>query len=281
MVRAARLSRTGRDRSGHSAPPRRCLTCVVSQSDNHTPVSLSAPPLIVRVEPLRPRGLKVRLHLDRDEPFEITLEALERSRLGVGDPLPPDRQSQLLDQDADIRVRDAALNLIAYRARTREELRTRLRQKGFPPARIDPCLDRLQDKGFIDDRAVAEAFVRDRLRHRPKGKAALSSELRHKGVDTETAGSAIDRAFDDAGTSDVTLAEEVASKWAARQGAGVLEALASDVPSAERDRARRRLHAYLARRGFRGPSLGAGMDRAREVARSGEVRADARGGRAP
>lgn len=269
MVRAASLSPgAGCDRSGHSAPPRRCLSSGVSESSKNAPVSPSAPPLIVRVEPLRPRGLKVRLHLDRGDPLEITLEALERSRLGVGDPLPPARQSRLLDDDADIRVRDAALSLISYRARTRAELRTRLRQKGFPPARIDPCLDRLQEKGFIDDGAVAEAFVRDRLRHRPKGKAALSSELRHKGVSTETAGTAIERVFDDAGTSDVALAEEVAGRWAARQSAGVLRALASDERSNERERARRRLHGYLARRGFRGPSLAAGMDRARQVASS-------------
>ena len=270
MVRTASLSRHGGgDPSGHSASPRRCLSSGVSKPAKNAPVSPSAPPLIIRVEPLRPRGLKVRLHLDRGEPLEITLEALERSRLGVGDPLPPDRQNRLLNDDADIRVRDAALNLISYRARTRAELRTRLRQKGFPPARIDPCLDRLQEKGFIDDGAVAEAFVRDRLRHRPKGKAALSSELRRKGVSTETAGTAIERVFDDAETSDLALAREVAEQWAARQSAAVLEALASDTPSAERDKARRRLHGYLARRGFRGPALGTGMDRARDVARSG------------
>jgi regulatory protein len=231
--------------------------------------------LIVRVEPLRPRGLKVRLHLDRGDPLEITLEALERSRLGAGDPLPPDRQSQLLNDDADIRVRDAALNLIAYRARTRAELRTRLRQKGFPPQQIDPCLDRLQDKGFIDDVAVAEAFVRDRLRHRPRGKAALSAELRHKGVATETAGGAIDRAFDEVGTTDVALAQEVAGQWAMRQNARVLAALASEAPSEARDRAHRRLHGYLARRGFRGSALAAGIDHAREAARSGETPVDA------
>lgn len=231
-------------------------------------VPRSSAPLILRVEPLRPRGLKVRVHLDRGEPLELTLEALERSRLGVGDPLPADRRQRLLDEDADIRVRDAALNLISYRARTRAELRTRLRRKGFAPARIDPCLDRLQEKGFIDDGAVAEAFVRDRLRHRPRGKAALSSELRRKGVSTETAGSAIERVFDDAHQSDETLAREVAEAWVARQSTEVLSALASDEHSPERERARRRLQGYLARRGFRGPSLGAGMDRARESARA-------------
>ena len=91
---------------------------------------------------------------------EVTLEALERARLGVGDDLPSPRRHHLLNDDQDIRVRDAALNLISYRARTRRELRRRLIQKGFRPARIDPCLDRLTERGFIDDEAVAAAAAR-------------------------------------------------------------------------------------------------------------------------
>lgn len=223
-------------------------------------------PLITRVEPLRPRGLTVRLHLDRGEPLEITLEALERSRLGVGDLLPSARRHHLLDEDADIRVRHAALNLISYRARTRTELQRRLRQKGFQPARIAPCLDRLTEKGFIDDEAVAAAFVRDRLLHRPRGKAALSSELRAKGVDGDLAARAIDEVFDTQETSDEALARSIADQWIRRQNASVLEALASTGRSPERDRAKRRLVSFLGRRGFRGDALRTGIGRATAAA---------------
>lgn len=231
---------------------------------------MSSPPLITRVEPLRPRGLQVLLHLDRGEPIEIMLETLERARLGVGDPLPPDRRHHLLNDDADIRVRHAALNLISYRARTRAELKRRLRQKGFRPARIDPCLDRLEEKGFLDDGAVAEAFVRDRLRHRPRGRAALTSELRAKGVEGGLAERSIERVFDETDVDDVGLAREVARKWVARQSAATLQALVGEGPSPERDRARRRLTGYLSRRGFRGEALGAGIEAAREGARDDE-----------
>ena len=212
-------------------------------------------PLILRVQPLRPRGLRVLIHLDEGEPFEVMLEALERSRLGVGDELPADKRHSLLNADADIRVRDAALNLISYRARTRTELRRRLRQKGFRPARIDLCLDRLEEKGFVDDAAVAAAFVRDRLRHRPRGQARLSTELRAKGVDGDLAKTTIERVFTDEQVSDDDLALQVAHGWVGRQNAGVLAALADDAHSPERDKARRRLNGYLSRRGFRGSAL--------------------------
>ena len=212
----------------------------------------SADPLITRIQPLRPRGLKVLIHLDEGDPFEVMLKALERSRLGVGDVLPANKRHHLLDADENVRVRDAALNLISYRARTHQELRRRLRQKGFHPARIDPCLDRLEERGFIDDEAVAAAFVRDRLRHRPRGKARLSSELREKGLTSEVAERAIQQVFDDEKVTDHELAREVAEGWVGRQNTQTLAALAQESPSPERDKARRRLNGYLARRGFRG-----------------------------
>jgi len=195
------------------------------------------------------------------------LETLERARLGVGDELPSARHRRLLSDDLDIRVRDAALNLISYRARTRTELRRRLRQKGFPPERIDPCLDRLQERGFIDDGAVAAAFVRDRLLHRPRGRAALSSELRAKGVSGDLATTTIDQVFDAQETTDVDLARSVAAGWVARQNPAMLQALASTSHSPERDKAQRRLGGYLSRRGFRGEAMGEGRTHAVELAR--------------
>lgn len=228
---------------------------------------MSSTPTITRIEPLRPRGLKVRVHLDRGEPFEVMLEALERHRLGVGDALPPDRHHHLLNDDADIRVRHAALNLLSYSARTRAELRRRLRQKGFRPARIDPCLDRLEEKGFIDDEAVAASFIRDRLRHRPRGKVALSSELRAKGVARDVVERTIDQVFEDEETDDLALACSVAEGWVARQSPDILDALASADRHEARAKARRRLLGYLGRRGFRGAPLNAGIDRATELAR--------------
>jgi regulatory protein len=230
-------------------------------------MSVTPPPYITRVKPLGPRSLKVMVHLDRGDPFEVMLEALERNRLGVGDDLPPDRQHNLINDDQDIRVRDAAFNLISYSARTRAELKRRLRQKGYRPARIDVCLDRLQEKGFIDDEAVAAAFVRDRLRHRPRGRAALTSELRTKGVPGDLAAQTIDRVFRAEETDDPDLARSVATKWARRQNEGVLAALASDDRSPEKDKARRRLMGYLSRRGFRGESMGVGVSVAIEEAR--------------
>jgi len=227
---------------------------------------MTASPLITRIQPRRPRGLKVLIHLDHGEPFEVTLEALERSRLGVGDALPAKAKHKLLDEDEGVRVRDAALNLLSYCRRTRTELVRRLRKKGFHHARIVPCLDRLQERGFINDREVAEAFIRDRIRHKPRGRSRLRSELRAKGVDGDTVEQAIRQVFVDQEVTDAQLAEQVARGWVTRQGRAMLDALVSDDRTA-RDKARRRLYGFLGRRGFGGSALSDAMRLVTELVR--------------
>lgn len=227
-----------------------------------------ADPRITRLEPLPPRGLRVRVHLDRGDPLEVALEALERLSLGLGAALARNLRHHLLDADAEVQVRDAALNLLSHRARTRTELRKRLVAKGFRPARVDPCLDRLQQRGLLDDAAVASAFVRDRLRHRPRGKARLTQELRAKGVEGGLAQRVVDAVLDDEEVTEAELARRVVEGWINRQGPRILTALASDGRSGESEKARRRLYGYLARRGFRGQALGRAMDLARDLARA-------------
>ncbi len=230
---------------------------------------MHTPPRITRIEPLGPRGLTVRVHLDVGYPLEVMLEALEISRLGAGDVLSADARGRLLDADADIRVREAALTLLSYRARTRQELKRKLRGKRFDPARIDTCLARLEERGLLSDAAVAAAFVRDRLRLRPSGRTRLASELRAKGVEAEVAQETIAMVFADEEVSDTDLARGAAEAWLARQPAEVSSALASRTPTPASGKAKRRLFGYLTRRGFRGDALHSAMAHAEASAAAG------------
>jgi regulatory protein len=223
-------------------------------------------PLITRLEPLRPRGLRVRVHLDTGEPFEVSLEAVDGLRLGVGDPLPANRRHHLLNIDADVKIREAALNLLSFRARTRVELRGRLLVKGFRPARIDLCLDRLQDRGLLDDAAVAAAFVRDRLRHRPRGKVRLAQELRGRGIQSNVASEVVEQVLEDESVTEVALARRVVEAWLGRQSAATLRALASRDDRAASEKAYRRLRGHLTRRGFGGQILAGAIATARSLA---------------
>ncbi len=209
---------------------------------------------------------RVLVHIEGHEPLEIALDVMDRSGIHVGTEIQPTDLVRLKEDDTKWRVRQAALHLLSYRPRAEQELRTRLRKKDFPPALVEWCIHLLREQGFLDDQAFASAFARSRIRLRPRGRFRLMQELRQKGVPGEVADKAIEDAFSEEETSEHRLAVEVAEKWVERQNPTVAEALATNDRSPERERGRRRLHAFLSRRGFASDAINAALTAALERA---------------
>jgi regulatory protein len=83
------------------------------------------------------------------------------------------------------------LRLLTARARTRAELAGQLTKRGYPDDVSALVLDRLADVGLVDDEDFAEQWVRSRHFNAGKGKRALASELRTKGIDDEVIAGAL------------------------------------------------------------------------------------------
>jgi regulatory protein len=133
-------------------------------------------------------------------------------------------------------VWEAAIALLAMRAYSTHELTQRLRRRGYGPEEIAAVVARLTAARYLDDAEYARAWARSRARRLSLGPARLARELRARGVDPAHIAEALaeSSAEDDPGS----LAEAAA----ARRLKGL-----QDVPA---EVARRRLAAYLARRGF-------------------------------
>jgi regulatory protein len=228
---------------------------------------------VLRIQLAPRKKNQVLVHLEGTEPteptapIELALDVMERSRIHVGDDVTAKDLAQLQEDDAKWRVRQAALHLLSYRPRAEQELRRRLRSKGFPHALVEWCLRLLEEQGLIDDHAFASAFVRSRIRLRPRGRFRLAQELRQKGVSAEVAEQAIDQVFNNEETSEQDLACAAARRWLDRQGSTLIESLAGTDRPDERKRARQRLHAFLSRRGFGSDVIHVGMEEAEIGAR--------------
>lgn len=127
------------------------------------------------------------------------------------------------------------LRLLTVRARTRAELEAQLTKRGFPDDVSARVLDRLVEVGLLDDAAFAEQWVHTRRANAGKGKRALASELRTKGVDPELIAETLDSV--DAGEWRVRAEELVAARLRR-------EKLDDEV------KVTRRLVGMLARRGY-------------------------------
>lgn len=206
-----------------------------------------------------PRLERVRLYVeDGKEPVaELSLELMAREGIGVGSALSEPRLESLVREDEGFRARDAALSLLSVRPRSRAELRRRLERKEFQEAVIERTLAAMEELGYLDDAVFAEAFVRDRVRLKPRGRFGLLRELRRKGVAEAIAREAIDAVLEAEEISEPELALEAAGKWARRNRTALGRASRD---RDERRKVRNRLYGHLARRGFSPDAIRPAMD---------------------
>jgi len=210
---------------------------------------------ITAIEPQKHDPERVSVFVDGEFRMGVSLEIAHAAHLRVGDEVTEARLAEVERRDRGWQAREAALHLLAVRPRAAVELGRRLRMKGYEPEVTDEVIERLRELGMIDDAAFAGTLVRDRVRLRPSGARRLQGELRAKGVDEEVAREAIRDTLEGEGTDERELALRAAEKWRTR-------------PGEERDRARRRLHGFLARRGFSGETIREAID---EVLPGGET----------
>src|ERR1700733_12328648 len=156
-------------------------------------------------------------------------------------PCPPPSTSESPQADSASREEQAralCLRLLTARARTRAELAGQLTKRGYPDDVSALVLDRLTAVGLVDDEDFAEQWVRSRRVNAGKGRRALASELRTKGIDDDVSAPALEDIDSDAERS---RAEQLVADKLRR------ERLSDD---ADDVKVTRRLVGMLARRGY-------------------------------
>lgn len=170
----------------------------------------------------------------------------------------------------DEAVLKAALRLLSTRARSVKELRDRLLAKNLKSSHVSHCIRWLEERDLLDDEAFSHSFLRDRLRFSPRSPFLLQRELQDRGVAPSLAGEAVEAVLQEEEASAPDLAKTAARSWVRKQSAAIRAELVGDRFSPERERARRRLYGFLARRGFVGDAARQGMEAGEEEARSPE-----------
>jgi regulatory protein len=130
---------------------------------------------------------------------------------------------------------DAAVRYLGGRPHTVAEIHRHLRSKKFDAETIDHAIDRLRAQRYVDDEAFARWWVEQRERFKPRGDRALRTELAQKGVARDVV--------------DVVLGERAPDADVEQARRALLRPLTrwAEMPIAEK---RRKIHTYLAARGF-------------------------------
>lgn len=128
---------------------------------------------------------KERVKLFLDDEYALDLPLMQAARLSPGQQLTPAEISQLSDTGALQAAFDRAVRFLAYRPRSIEEVRRHLVKREVPDSQIAAVIERLLQRGYVDDLEFARYWVANRDRFKPMGSRALRYELRQKGVDDE------------------------------------------------------------------------------------------------
>jgi len=117
------------------------------------------------------------LIFDDNSVFGISEDVFIISNLSVGDYLGEKDYQRLLEKESKNKIKEAALLLLQYRMRSIFELSDRLQKKGYGKEEIEPVIEELKAKGYLNDEEFAFAFCRDKVRSKRIGPSALRQEL--------------------------------------------------------------------------------------------------------
>lgn len=177
----------------------------------------------------------------------LSTENLLRAGLRVGDEVTPGLVKDLTARETLLSLKNAALRLLAVRPRSEKELTRRLLEKEFAGADVVAVLNELKAAGLVDDAAFARTFIRNTLALRPIGEMQIRRKLLLLGLSRTIINDAV---RDTLGNVDmIDVARGIAQSY--------MNKLKRSPTPADPRKARSKLAAHLARRGYQWPTINA------------------------
>ena len=192
---------------------------------------------ITRLESQVHNDDRVSVYLDGEFAFGIHEDLVVKHSLQVGATLTPEEARELERDEQYVDAKQTALDYLAYKPRTEEEVRRKLRQEDVPSPVIEDVIARLYELEYLDDEAYAHDYAHNRFSSKKYGPVRIRRELTERGVDRRLADAAVDELFAEV---DVTAAAwtHAEKRWPRLAG--------EDDPR----RRRQKMYRYLRRRGF-------------------------------
>src|SRR5438046_252871 len=105
----------------------------------------------------------VHVFIDGRHAMQISLDVAAAERLTVGQTCPLERLERLHSAQELQSIYDSALRFLSYRPRSAREVEMRLRKKGNTPEQISAAMEKLRQRGYVDDREFARFWVSNRM----------------------------------------------------------------------------------------------------------------------
>jgi regulatory protein len=194
-------------------------------------------PVITGIIPSAKKPGRFGVLVDGRHEATLSIDSVERLALAVGRAY-DDLRDAVQREAALLATYDRALNMLALRARSSRELRRQLVRKGEPVDQVDAAIVRLEMAGFLDDGAFARQFARSKAVGAGMSRRRLQQELARRGVARQIGDGAIADVFEEEQLDECGIVEQAARKKL------------RSLKNLDADTRKRRLYAFLARRGY-------------------------------
>lgn len=191
-------------------------------------------PQITKISPQKKRG-RYNIFINQRFAFGVSEDLLVAFGLHKGMEIPLELQDKLRREEQIQKAYQQALNFLAYRQRSAQEIRNYLIEKGYD-SEIELAIDKLRHVNLIDDQAFADAYVKTSIVSGKKGPQRIEHELLQKGVALNLIQQSLDQFFTEEDQIDIGL-KLAEKKWTTFNNLSNREA-------------RQKVNQYLMQRGF-------------------------------
>ena len=129
------------------------------------------------------RAGRVSIYIDDEYSFSLSDTSLLDSDIRVGHEITPEQLEEYKALSGSDKAFDRALNFLAIRPRSAWELRSYLLRKDYETEQADTIVNKLSDRGYLDDEQFARSWVDSRHLLKSISKRKLALELKIKRIE--------------------------------------------------------------------------------------------------
>lgn len=214
----------------------------------HAPESLAGSACVTGITASARHPGRFEISVNDSAVATLSLDGIERLGLRIGAAYGESLANRVAGEAAALHTFDRALAMLAARPRAARDLERILVRKGERAEHVAAAVERLLTLGALDDAQFARQFIRGKISGAGHSRRRLQSELWRKGVARDVIDAALREVFEEDEVDESAQIAQVAAKKL------------RTLRSLDAATARRRLYAFLARRGYDGSAIRRVMD---------------------
>jgi regulatory protein len=197
--------------------------------------------LITSISPQKKHRNRYSLFVDQQFFAGVDAAVVEILGLKKGLEVDTKKLTTILEQEEYQRAKNYLFRLLSRRLYSCAEVRKKLTERGYEPELIEKVIAEFINRDWLDDTQFATQWTESRIRFKPRGIALIRRELFQKGIEKEVINEVIAKYTD----SEAELDRAVTA----------LKKKKNYTTEKDPIKRKRKIYAYLARRGFNSETI--------------------------